>query len=26
VLAINADDDECNPPETGVTDAALKRN
>jgi homoserine O-acetyltransferase/O-succinyltransferase len=25
VLAINADDDERNPPETGVTDAALKR-
>jgi len=25
VLAINADDDKRNPPETGVTDAALKR-
>ncbi|HEX8665067.1 MAG TPA: alpha/beta fold hydrolase [Beijerinckiaceae bacterium] len=25
VLAINADDDERNPPETGVTEAALKR-
>jgi homoserine O-acetyltransferase/O-succinyltransferase len=25
VLAINAADDERNPPETGVTDAALKR-
>ena len=25
VLAINADDDERNPPETGITDAALKR-
>jgi homoserine O-acetyltransferase len=25
LLAINADDDERNPPETGVTDAALKR-
>jgi homoserine O-acetyltransferase/O-succinyltransferase len=25
VLAINADDDERNPPEAGVTDATLKR-
>ena len=25
MLAINAADDERNPPETGVTDAALKR-
>jgi homoserine O-acetyltransferase len=25
LLAINADDDERNPPETGLTDAALKR-
>lgn len=25
LLAINADDDERNPPQTGVTDAALKR-
>ena len=25
LLAINAADDERNPPETGVTDAALKR-
>jgi len=25
VLAINAADDERNPPETGVTEAALKR-
>jgi homoserine O-acetyltransferase len=25
VLAINAADDERNPPETGVTDAAIKR-
>jgi homoserine O-acetyltransferase len=25
LLAINADDDERNPPETGVTDAAIKR-
>ena len=25
LLAINADDDERNPPETGITDAALKR-
>ena len=25
LLAINADDDERNPPETGVSDAAMKR-
>jgi homoserine O-acetyltransferase len=25
VLAINADDDERNPPETGVTDQAMQR-